>query len=191
MLFFCEVSRQSANVGQIAQPYGMPGAVVPLLGDGPVAYSFQLSPAFWRTSMIVFTCGTGEYGRNVPDPSGNGTQAGSRLSNPVTGSCHLVTLPLSQPHPGFPPGGGPKFSGLFPENPSRVAATSSTCAPKDGVGEDVKVRSEMAYAPASAASMLVRRSDGSGPRSRRRDKATSPPLLRANQAEGGIERSAL
>src|SRR5437764_2293024 len=63
MLFFCEVSRQSANVGQMAQPYGIPGAVVPDPGVAELAYSFQLSPAPSRRSMIVSTCGTGEYGR--------------------------------------------------------------------------------------------------------------------------------
>src|SRR2546422_9945246 len=77
-------------------------------------------------------------------------QDGSWAWNPVTGSRHRATLLLSQPHPSWLLSGAPKSSGLFPANPSRVAATSSMCAPNDGSGEELNVRSEMANALASA-----------------------------------------
>ena len=89
--------------------------------------------------MIVSTCGTGEYERKEPEPSGNGTQAGSRASYPVTRSRHLVTLALSQPHPG-PPG----WTMGSPAKPSTVAATTSRWLGNDGTGNNSNVRSDSA-----------------------------------------------
>src|SRR5438105_4364757 len=92
--------------------------------------------------MIVGTLGTGEYSMNVPVPSGNGTHEGCMETSPVAGSCHRMTLSLSHPHPGTP--ATPDGTGLSPTNPSSVAATSSTWAPQDGIGEFVNVRSDTA-----------------------------------------------
>src|SRR5437588_8382440 len=63
------VLMQSANVGQMAQPYGT--RVDPEAPGFVLAYSFQDSPARPRRSMIVGTWRPGGWGRKVPDPSAN------------------------------------------------------------------------------------------------------------------------
>src|SRR5437588_21880 len=143
---------QSANVGQIAHPYGT--WVTFELTGSELAYSFQLIPACVSRSMMVGTWRTGECFRTVPDPSVNGTQAGWLENTPVAGFLHFAYRPLSHPHPGPLEWPG-RANGLLPTKPSRVAAASSRCAPHDGTEDIEKVRSEMTKRRASRRSVGV------------------------------------
>src|SRR5438093_6294803 len=77
----CGVKMQSANVGQIGQPY--PRGVS---GQSPV-YSRHGRPASSSRSMMVGTHGTG-VGRYAPDPSGNGTHEGTMMVSEPFGGLH-------------------------------------------------------------------------------------------------------
>src|SRR5713226_2495669 len=76
------VSRQSANVGQIAHTYPLAKASAVWSNSAP-AYSFHDSPPLSNLSMRVGTQGTGDVlpnaSRYVPCPSGKGTQLGSNI----------------------------------------------------------------------------------------------------------------
>src|SRR5438105_5719700 len=125
----------SANVGQIAHPYGSRGRVSP--GGRKIRHERPDAPSL---SMIVgmYCTGDGRYG---PVPSFFGMHDGSIRTLP-DGARHGASRLLSQPHPG--PIGRPfAGTGLSPVKPSRRAATSSMCDPQLETTSDSKVWSAM------------------------------------------------